>query len=89
MWMNWANGRQNKVEKQVIKVLSKYTLVKKGNISADSKLEADLGITSMDFVSIVGDLEDLFGIQFDMWKDVKRILTVQDIIDYINSHNCK
>ena len=76
-------GNSKKHQKQVIKILSKYTIISKKDITIDSRLREDLGINSLDYVSIVSDLEDLYSIKIDIWQSQKEVATVKDIINYI------
>ncbi|MBR3264951.1 MAG: acyl carrier protein [Erysipelotrichaceae bacterium] len=52
-------------------------------LSEDTLLTEDLGLSSLDLVSIVGDIEDSFGIEVDD-KAVPAIRTVGDAVAYID-----
>lgn len=56
------------------------------DIRKDSALVADLGLSSLDLVSIVMEFEDKFDIEVED-KDIHKLLTVNDIIEYIESKN--
>lgn len=60
-------------------ILSKYT---EKEITAESALAADLGLTSFDVVSVVTEFEDEFGIEISD-RDIRKLITVGDILDYI------
>jgi acyl carrier protein len=50
----------------------------------EKKLVADLGCDSLDLIEIVMAMEDEFDIDiYDQGEEVQRIVTVQDVIDYI------
>ena len=51
-------------------------------VSEGSVLTDDLGLTSLDLISIVGDVEDSFGISVDD-EATESIETVGDVLDYI------
>jgi acyl carrier protein len=51
-------------------------------VSEDSVLTDDLGLTSLDLISIVGDVEDSFGISVED-EAMDSIETVGDVLDYI------
>ena len=51
-------------------------------VSEDSSLTEDLGLTSLDLISIVGDIEDSFGISVED-EAMDSIETVGDVLDYI------
>ena len=52
-------------------------------LSEDTLLTEDLGLSSLDLVSIVGDIEDSFGIEVDD-NAVPAIRTVGDAVAYID-----
>lgn len=51
-------------------------------VSEGSVLTDDLGLTSLDLISIVGDVEDSFGISVED-EAMESIETVVDVLDYI------
>lgn len=50
----------------------------------DSKLRGELGLNSFDLVTLIGDIEDKYGIQIAD-EDLANIITVEDLIKYIES----
>ena len=69
--------------KPVIRILQEYTIVKKRKIKPDSRLKEDLGITSLDYISIVYDFEESFRITIPEWREIAELTTVGDIAGYI------
>ena len=63
-------------------VLSEYTNTE--TIAEASMLEADLGLSSFDVVSIVEDFEEVFGIEIPD-SDIPKFVCVRDIMDYLKS----
>jgi acyl carrier protein len=63
-------------------VLSEYTNTE--TIAEASMLEADLGLSSFDVVSIVEDFEEVFGIEIPD-RDIPKFVCVRDIMDYLKS----
>lgn len=51
-------------------------------VSEESLLNEDLGLTSLDMISIVGDIEDTFDIEFED-EAIDDIRTAGDVLDYI------
>lgn len=51
-------------------------------VSEDSVLTDDLGLTSLDLISIVGDVEDSFDISVED-EAMESIETAGDVLDYI------
>ena len=70
---------------KVIGILSEFSEVPAESISGDSRLEGDLGLTSLDVVGIVGRIEEEFDVNIDESLDVD-FQTVNDIVEFIK-HN--
>ena len=66
---------------KVQRLLSKYT---QEEISENSNLTKDLGLSSFDVVSIVTDFEDEFDIEI-LDRDIRKFVTVSDIIAYVQA----
>ena len=64
---------------KVKKILENYT---ESEIKEDSSLVGDLGLSSLDIVSIVADFEDEFNIKIED-KDIFNFLSVDDILKYL------
>lgn len=67
---------------KIAEILSKYT---KEEITAESTLVNDLGLSSFDIVSIVTAFEDEFDIEISD-RDIRKLVSVADIIDYIENN---
>lgn len=65
---------------KVKEILSEYAEV--NEITETSMLDADLGLSSFDVVSIVGDFEENFGIEISD-RDIPKFVCVKDIMDYL------
>lgn len=70
---------------KIIEILTHYTDVPAATIQSDSRLVADLGLTSLDVLDMVGEFEDEYDIEI-LDKDIKQMQTVQDIADYLSAH---
>ena len=55
-------------------------------ISEDTSFVDDLGIDSLDVVELVMELEDAFGMGEIPEEDLKKMRTVGDLVDYVNTH---
>ena len=64
------------------KMLAEEFNIDEDSISADSKLEADLGINSLELAELAFRLEDEFGIEIKD-EDIPTLITVGDVADYI------
>ena len=68
--------------KSIKRILSKFTETAEEDMVPESKLVADLGLTSFDVVTIVTRFEDEFDIEVPD-RDIIRFVTINDILDYI------
>lgn len=71
---------------KIIDILAKYSEVDKSQIKRDSSLAVDLGLTSLDVLRIVMDLEEEFGIEFDE-DEIADLITISDLEEYIKKQN--
>ena len=67
---------------KIKEILSKYT---KEEITAESTLVNDLGLSSFDIVSIVTAFEDEFDIEISD-RDIRKLVSVSDIMEYIENN---
>lgn len=65
---------------QVKAILEQYTDNK--DITEQSTLEADLGLTSFDVVEVVMAFEDTFDIEIAD-RDISKFVCVKDILEYL------
>ncbi|WP_346909006.1 acyl carrier protein [Faecalicatena orotica] len=65
-------------------IICEYVEVDKGSITEDSRFVEDLGFTSYDFMSMVGELEDTFDVEVEE-REVADIVTVGEAVRYIES----
>lgn len=63
-------------------VICNYVEVEPEQIQPESRFMEDLGFTSFDFMSMLGELEDEFDIEIDQ-QEVVNIRTVQEAVDYL------
>lgn len=71
-------------DEQVIKIISENLNMDASELTRDLYLVNDLQADSLDFITIVSDLEDNFNFKFDD-SMMDKIKTVGDLIDYINT----
>ena len=67
---------------RVKSIIEKYT--EETEITPQSALASDLGLSSFDLVSIVAEFEDEFGLEVSD-RDIPGFVTVGDIIAYIEA----
>ncbi|MGN1126168.1 MAG: acyl carrier protein [Ruminococcus sp.] len=67
-----------------VEIICNYVEVEPQDIKPESRFMEDLGFTSFDFMSMLGEIEDEFDIEVDEQKVVD-ILTVGEAVEYIES----
>ena len=65
-------------------IICEYVEVDRNAISEDSRFVEDLGFTSYDFMSMVGELEETFDIEVEE-REAAEIVTVGQAAAYIES----
>lgn len=65
-------------------MICEYVDVEPENISEESRFIEDLGFTSYDFMSMIGEIEEVYDVEVDE-REVVNVKTVQDAVDYITS----
>lgn len=69
---------------KVQKILSYQFSLNETEIQPETKLELELGADSRDLLELMATFEITFDIEIN-YEDVTEIVTVQDIIDYIDN----
>ena len=67
---------------QLRTIITKYVEVKEEHITLDSRFMEDLGFTSFDFMSMLGELEDEFDIEVNE-QEAATIRTVGEAASYL------
>ncbi len=67
---------------QLKDIIVNYVEVKKEDIKPESRFIEDLGFTSFDFMSMLGEIEDVMDLEIDQ-EQVADIRTVQEAVDYL------
>lgn len=69
---------------KLVSLICNYVEVKPENITPQSRFMEDLGFTSFDFMSMLGELEDEFDIEVDAQKAAD-IRTIQEAVEYLET----
>lgn len=69
---------------KLVEIICNYVEVEAENITEDSRFMEDLGFTSFDFMSMLGELEDEFDVEIDQ-QEVANVRTVGEAVAYIAS----
>ncbi len=67
---------------QLAEIITDYVEVKKEDIKPESRFMEDLGFSSFDFMSMLGEVEDTFDMEIEEEK-AAGIRTVQEAVDYL------
>ncbi len=67
---------------KLAEIITNYVEVKKEDIKPESRFMEDLGFTSFDFMSMLGEIEDELDVEIDAEKAAD-IRTVQEAVDYL------
>lgn len=67
---------------KLAEIICNYVEVEQADIHPESRFMEDLGFTSFDFMSMLGELEDEFDVEIDQ-QEVSDIRTVQEAADYL------
>ncbi len=73
------------IEERVKKIIAEQLGVNEGEITNESSFVDDLGADSLDTVELVMALEEEFGTEIPD-EEAEKITTVQQAVDYIQSH---
>lgn len=68
---------------QLREIIVNYVDVNAESITPESRFMEDLGFTSFDFMSMLGEVEETFDIEVEEAQAAK-IVTVQEALDYIS-----
>lgn len=77
------------VELKFKEVAEHYCSLKADEITNDMNLRNDLGLSSLDLMTLLGDLEDELDVEFEFDEDEGKlagIVTVQDAIDLLKEY---
>ena len=75
---------------KLVDIICNYVEVEPENIHPESRFMEDLGFTSFDFMSMLGEIEDEFDVEVQQ-EEAANIRTVQEAVSYLEklvSENC-
>lgn len=67
---------------KLVDIIVRYVEVEKEDIKPESRFMEDLGFTSFDFMSMLGEIEDELDVEI-VQEDAAEIRTVQEAVDYL------
>ena len=73
------------MKEEIIKIIAKIAELPEKRINENTNLLADLDLESLDLVTLISEIETKYELEIPD-KEIKKIQTVGDIINYLNSH---
>lgn len=67
---------------KLTEIIVNYVEVKREDIKPESRFMEDLGFTSFDFMSMLGEIEETLDVEIDQ-EEAANIRTVQEAADYL------
>ena len=77
-----SRERRTFMFEKLVGIITNYVEVDAQDVKPESRFMEDLGFTSFDFVSMLGEVEEEFDVEIDQ-EEVTEIRTVQEAVDYI------
>lgn len=74
--------RRNGMFEKLVELICNYVEVEPEEVHPDSRFVEDLGFSSFDFMSMLGEAEEEFGVEIDP-QEASDIRTVQEAVDYL------
>lgn len=69
---------------KLVDIICNYVEVEPENVHPESRFMEDLGFTSFDFMSMLGEIEDEFDVEVEQEKAAD-IRTVQEAVEYLET----
>ena len=67
---------------KLVEIICNYVEVEPGDVHPESRFMEDLGFSSFDFRSMLGELEEELELEIDV-EEAANIRTVQEAVDYL------
>ena len=67
---------------KLVEIIMNYVEVEKEDVKPESRFMEDLGFTSFDFMSMLGEVEDEFDLEIEQ-EEAADLRTVQEAVDYL------
>lgn len=72
------------MEQKFKEIAERYCSLKADEITNDMNLRNDLGLSSLDLMTLLGDIEDEFDIEFEFGEDDSKLANIVTVEDAIN-----
>jgi acyl carrier protein len=67
------------MEEKFKEIVARYCTVKAEDITDEMSFRDDLGLSSLDLMTFLGDLEDEFDVEFDFGEDEQKLSRVSTV----------
>ncbi len=77
------------MEEKFKEIVARYSSVRAEDMTNDMSFRDDLGLSSLDLMTMLGDLEDEFDVEFDLGADEHKlsgINTIGDALDFLSDY---
>ena len=71
------------MEEKFKEIAARYCSVPAGDITNEMSFRNDLGLSSLDLMTFLGDLEDEFDVEFDFDDDGQKLAGINTVADAI------
>lgn len=71
-------------EMQFKTIVAQYCEVKPEDMTNDMRFREDLGFSSLDFMSLLGELEDTFDVELEE-EDALKVLTIAEALELLEN----
>lgn len=71
------------MEEKFKEIAARYCTLDASEITNDMSLRSDLGLSSLDTMTFLGDLEDEFDVEFEFSEDDQRVASLNTVGDAI------
>ena len=71
------------MEEKFKEIIARYCSLEAKDINDDMNLRNDLGLSSLDLMTFLGDLEDEFDVEFDLDEDNQNLAGMNTVADAI------
>jgi acyl carrier protein len=86
--INTNRYKEDKMLDKIKEILAQYVEVELDEVTEDSRLAEDLGLSSFSMMSMMGEFEEVFGITVDE-TELTEVATIGDIMEYIKKKGGK
>ena len=69
---------------EIKKIVAQYTEIKAEDMTDDMRFREDLGFSSLDFMSLLGELEDTFDVELEQ-EDAVKVRTIGEAMEMLES----